>query len=75
MGIVATIQNVAQKESLQTVTSQAAIVDQDGAQAATSLSIYSEGADSDNLSKLKTALEKMIESTARLIDAIRKDLP
>jgi hypothetical protein len=75
MGTVVTIQGLAQRENLQTVNVQAATVYQDGADAATSLSICSEGSDTDNLSRLKTALEKMIESTATLTGAITKDLP
>ena len=75
MSTVGVIQNIANREKLPTVTLQAGTVYQDGADTGVSLSVYSEGPDAENLSKLKTVVEKMTQSTGTLSGAITKDLP
>jgi hypothetical protein len=75
MDVVGVVQNLADKEGLMTVLSQAVIVYQNGANAANALAVYSEGYDSDNLSKLKTTLDTLVQSAATLPGAASKDLP
>jgi hypothetical protein len=75
MGFVETIQRIADKEALKTVISLAATVYRDGADLGEALSFYSEIQDTDNLNKLKTAIEKVLQSAAPLSGAVPKDLP
>ncbi len=75
MSTIEVIQNIARNKKLDTVTAQAAAVYQDGADTGVSLSIYSEGPDTENLSKLKAIVEKMIQSTGTLSAAVTKDVP
>ncbi len=75
MGFVETIQKIAEKESLKTVITRAATVHQDGADLGVALATYSEIQDNDNLTKLRTAMEKVLQSAATLTGIVPADLP
>ncbi len=75
MGFVESIQKIAERETLKTVIAKAAAVHQDAADLGVSLSLYSETQDTDNLTKLKTAMEKVLQTAATLTGIVPTDLP
>jgi hypothetical protein len=75
MGFVETVQKIGERETLKTVITKAAAVHQAGADQGVALSIYSEGQDTDNLTKLKSAMERVLQSAAELTGIVPTDLP
>jgi hypothetical protein len=74
MQAVTVVQNIADKETLQSIQSLAARAYQAGADAAMALAVYSESMDTDNLPKFKTAIEQMLTAANELAGGITHDL-
>jgi hypothetical protein len=75
MGFVQTTQAIGEKEALKTVIGRAAAVHHEGADLGVALATYSEIQDNDNLTKLKAAMEKVLQSAASLTGTVPTDLP